>query len=1268
MLKVKICKIQAFCFVTALMLSAAGTFFFSAGTETGDDLCQLMSVSDWYDLDDIRSELDGDYVLMNDLDDNSPGYGDLVATADGWVPIGDVTIRFTGTFDGNGFEIRDLYINRPAEDYVGLFGHISGGSVQNVGLTNADITGDWFVGTLVGRNDNGAITNAYATGELTGNINIGGLVGSNYYGMVSSSHTNVLVQSVPGGERAGGLLGFNSGQVSNTYAIGDVNGDFTVGGLVGLNQDATISKSYAVGSVSGTSNLGGLLGFSLGAGAVEDSFWDTETTGQATSAGGTGKTTVQMKNVATFTDVTTDGLEDPWDFLDDPHHDQGDEDFWHIHERINDGYPFLTSDPWAIYNWFDLHAMRNVMSGHYILMNDIDENSPGYHEIVNTPSGFLPIGTDVYMFTGSLHGSGYEIRDLFILRPELTNVGLFGRIQNTIIDDLKVSGSVSGNGWVGGLVGYSFMGTTTIERTTVNVHVTNINTSDFERAGGLIGIMHNGNRMTNCYAQGTVDGPAGAILGGLVGSIFHGDVIIRNCYSTGLVNGGEPGVNVGGLIGFKHTDAQVIDSYWDIETSGQDTSADGTPLTTDEMTGGRATATGAMEGFDFSDMWYITESYPELAVHYDINDHLEGQGTEAEPYQIETLVGLQSMRYALDACFALEADIDASETEIWYLGLGFRPVGDSPNSFLGSLDGNGHEIGDLYINRPAENYVGLFGRVHYVTIENLRVSGSITGDRWVGGVVGYSENNLFMNRTVTNVAVTGDNRVGGLIGVMHNGNRIHDCAAHGPANGPSTSNIGGLVGRIHTPDVIIETSYSTGLVNNGDPGDDVGGLVGFKEADAQVLNSFWGMDTSGQATSAGGTGKTTAEMQNAETFTNTDTVGLDEPWDIVVIAEHDMENDYPRLNWNNGLPVWYIEQAGIAVDFNITVDDISAGEQPVIEIFDAENQFGDPLNGAFNVTIEINGGVRNITLNFVDGEGNHTWDEISEAGEYTAIVTIDGNTGSDVFNVVPASLLAVTISSVDGQTTVKAGVDLMFTAEARDEYGNVISDDVTEFHWENAVDGVLNLETVGDYNVTASYGGLESNTITITVVPGDPAYIEISPQSSTVDAGDTQAYTAIAFDEFGNEIGDVTSVIHWSIHMDAGGSWSVNVYTSENGGTWTVTGDYSGLTDTAELTVVGEEPTSFMDFWWLLLLLLLIIVIIIIIVLLMKRGKKEEPITQPMQPYVEPPVPVEEPFGADEPGDMQPPEGHFEDEHVSPEHPPVDSPGDMETPPPPPED
>jgi hypothetical protein len=128
---------------------------------------------------------------------------------------------------------------------------------------------------------------------------------------------------------------------------------------------------------------------------------------------------------------------------------------------------------------------------------------------------------------------------------------------------------------------------------------------------------------------------------------------------------------------------------------------------------------------------------------------------------------------------------------------------------------------------------------------------------------------------------------------------------------------------------------------------------------------------------------------------------------------------------------------------------------------------------------------------------------------------------------------------------------------------------------------VTNPTTAGTYTITvntydAGSNSLDTGSAEVTITPAEAVSIVISPDTATIKAGETQAYTATAFDEFGNSF-DVTSETTFSIDEEAGGSWAANVYTSEKAGTWTVTGTYGALRDTATLTVkayITLTPTS----------------------------------------------------------------------------------------------
>ena len=180
---------------------------------------------------------------------------------------------------------------------------------------------------------NGAVRASYATGSVQSTNTAGGLVGINNGNISASYATGSVAENDPRARsgHAGGLAGISSGTVIASYATGAVEGSNHVGGLVG-HQAGTVTGSYATGAVSKVgsktgSKVGGLVGninTSVQSGPwVTNSYWDTETTGQSTSAGGAGKTTSELQSPTGYSgiyaawDTNLDGVagnDDPWDF------------------------------------------------------------------------------------------------------------------------------------------------------------------------------------------------------------------------------------------------------------------------------------------------------------------------------------------------------------------------------------------------------------------------------------------------------------------------------------------------------------------------------------------------------------------------------------------------------------------------------------------------------------------------------------------------------------------------------------------------------------------------------------------------------------------------------------------------------------------------------------------------------------------------------------------------------------------------------------------
>ncbi len=295
---------------------------FAGGTGEEDDPYQIATADQ---LDKVRYFLSDHFILIGDIDLNTPPFN----AGEGWTPIGTgydgaaphLFDGFKGTFDGKGHTISNLMVNRPGSKYQGLFASTQGDSViKNVGLIDANVQGDVYVGSLAGYNDRGSIINCYAVGKVTGSF-AGGLVGYNSPGTITRAYTAV---NVVGAFSVGGVVGVNNGTMENSYATGEVSGGEMTGGLVGHNY-RSIKNSYAIGNLQDSgATVGGLAGYNQD-GTITNSYYDTDTTGQSDTDKGEGKSTDEMKDQNTYIE---------WGFG----------SIWAIDPAVNDGYPYLRQE------------------------------------------------------------------------------------------------------------------------------------------------------------------------------------------------------------------------------------------------------------------------------------------------------------------------------------------------------------------------------------------------------------------------------------------------------------------------------------------------------------------------------------------------------------------------------------------------------------------------------------------------------------------------------------------------------------------------------------------------------------------------------------------------------------------------------------------------------------------------------------------------------------------------------------------------------------
>lgn len=343
---------------------------FKQGSGSAEDPYLITNATE---LDAVRFHLDKHYLQVSDIELGVAPYN----VGAGWHPIGTNEDRFIGTYDGGHFKIANLFINRPKQNHVGLFGFISGATIKNLVIEDAIITGERLIGTLAGK----AVDSCHIEyvrvvntelhlierfcGGLIGNIHdvslyrcsssgvanrgdlndwnfIGGLIGTstsdpNQCGSVLNECYSTVDINSENHNSYGGLVAaaWYDTRIENCYARGDVIGtNDRAGGFVGDvslgNQVKHIENSFSTGKVVGSAygDVRGFVGFYPEAGLFKNNFWDVETSGQSGSnyPTATGKTTERMKMSQTFTDAG-------WDF----------EKVWSIDTFgiINDGYPYL---------------------------------------------------------------------------------------------------------------------------------------------------------------------------------------------------------------------------------------------------------------------------------------------------------------------------------------------------------------------------------------------------------------------------------------------------------------------------------------------------------------------------------------------------------------------------------------------------------------------------------------------------------------------------------------------------------------------------------------------------------------------------------------------------------------------------------------------------------------------------------------------------------------------------------------------------------------
>ncbi len=1078
--------------ITLLILNATPVQPDGSGSEADPYLISSLENLEWIDADSLR--WDSHYLQTADIDASGTM---LLNSGAGLTGFGTETTPFTGTFDGDGYTIDSLCYDHPSSFGTGLFAHTYNAVLKNINISNADVTGNYSSGILAGYSEGTAISNCHISGTIYGENYVAGISAYSDTDTISNCSVDISITAI---SKAGGITAYcKSGSVIQCRVSGNVDGGDTLGGISGWGVDEHFYESVSSADITGTgSACGGFVGkidlnseinFSWSTGSVTsnympggflgqgfdsmieacystgmvnnptvagggfiaennnltiiNSYWDTDTSGMMTSAGGIGRTTADMMLRSSYNN---------W-FDADP--------IWFMFSDKNNGYPFqpffipvitegsgTTDDPFLVDEAFELDIVRDWKNYNFIQTADIDLGISPWNE----DKGWEPIGNGTEFFTGTYDGNGHTVSNLTINRPTedynalfgyslgaefkdiiMTGASVSGNDKNAVllaysdstsVTGCSVSGNINGDFACGGLIGRS-------ENSNISSCITDVSvTGTGKYTGGLVGRCHDSTTIESCSTYGTVTGTnntgglAGLIensnitqcissanvisdlnSGGLIGYCDNSEIIysyssgsvsagsnsggfigytlnsvVTHCYSTGSV---DCPVSGGGLIGFEGSGNSFTDCFWDIDTSGETSSAGGIGKTTAQMH-----CMYSFNNWDWENMWMIT---PEINNGYPFLEREElfaysGWGDSSHPYIVSDLTDLDMMRFYKTYSFILSTDIDASATTGWNDGAGFIPLGTDSLNFFGDLDGDRHTITGLYINNSTTP-CGLFGVANSVTLSNINIvdaqvsggdntgilagilystivwgcntSGTVTasGDQ-AGGLVGCNNGNIQMSSA--SCIVEGYTRTGGLAG--QNSGFIDQCFSTGTVTSMGSLS-GGLVGEYSefgsitdsyslssvygknvsggligiasssSEDISIINCYSAGYVT-GDL--DVGGLLGYQAGPVNISNCFWDLESSRQTVSAGGTMKFTSEMQDLSTYANWDFATP--VWNI----DPDLNGGYPYLAWQTLYPLGIPQDITISGnEAELTISWTPVEEASSYKIFASYKPFSD---------------------------------------------------------------------------------------------------------------------------------------------------------------------------------------------------------------------------------------------------------------------------------------------------------------------------------------
>ena len=736
-----------------------------------------------------------------------------------WVPIGNSTYQYLGTFDGNGKTISNLYINVTPRDYAGFFGYADNGSIKNITFDNAKVTSiAQFTGILIGQANNSFIENIKTSESCSvdGEKTVGGIAGS-VLGNIIKCENHARANGANGAYYVGGIVGRYNGydkSITSCANYGDVTSTGNcAGGMVGYFYSGTIQNCANYGDVTGTDNVGNLIGFAdecnlnnvLGTGNVTATFVDCV----GLLVGNIKKSSSTASGILAYNGsakLTINGTEQTV-------------------EAVKDiGGGSLTSAEKIMA--FSAEQLKSGLVA-FLLQKNVSGSAKWGQKLNTDDHPLLGSADEVYLdgnmtmnCLGELVGTG----TCTFTNTKPAQEGTFSiNHGDSPTHHKSVAATCTADGnieyWVCNLCQKSFSD----EQMTQEVSNLVVSATGHQ--------YDENDKCTKCQQE--------------IPFLTSGDnnITIEKTY-------GERG-KISGYNLYKYTAPEDGTLAVTANSNGEDTYGTLWESRTAESC---LTEDDESNSPDFKITYTVTKGttyyigareYRGNAIEGNVTLNVKltqlpagmtGKGTDAEPFVLKTAEHLAWFRDYVNegntsACAKIADDvkeIDMStvchkaDTEKQVAELSWNPIGNSDISYQGTFDGNGKTIRNLYINATSSN-TGFFGCLGYSSIKNITFGNAkvnSTGDN-TGILAGFEDYGIIENiKTLANCSVEGKKSVGGIAGDARDD--ISNCENHAMVMG--TDFVGGIAGHYKGSGNSITSCANYGVVTG--TGFYVGGMAG----------------------------------------------------------------------------------------------------------------------------------------------------------------------------------------------------------------------------------------------------------------------------------------------------------------------------------------------------------------------------------------------------------------------------------------------------------